>query len=311
MSTAATITAVIDVPQWVKDAARQDGKLAIVTGASAGLGYQTTKFLAERGATVVLACRNEEKTAAVIDRMLAECPAIRRDQLVFKKVDMSVMSSVRSFVDDFNGSGLVKKHGGLHILVNNAGGLYDPVTTAEGHGMTLAANSLGPFLLTNLLLRTALAPPNTPSSTPVRVINVSSQAHRFSRSIDTATLASSDTSLGYPFSKAFNVSFSRHLSNRMRDDGRTNISSFSLNPGIVKTEMGRSAGFLLKLFGSLFSVTADEGAKTQFYLSTDPSIEQYSGEYFNYCAVEAAGGWAADSAHDAPLWELAASWTNL
>ncbi|KAI8867750.1 NAD(P)-binding protein [Ramicandelaber brevisporus] len=300
----------VELPSWVKDAPRQDGKLAIVTGASAGLGYQTARFLAERGATVVLACRNEIKTAAVIDKMIAECPVVKREQLVYLNLDLSLMSSVRRFVDEFNTSGLVAKHGGLHLLVNNAGAAYGTQTTTEGFNELLALNCLGPFLLTNLLLRTALAPPNTPADVPVRIVNVASEGHRYSKTANLEKLAPTDN-VGYAWSKGHNISFSRHLAKRLRDEGRINITSYSLQPGFVKTEVFRDANFIFKVLAFFLAVPAEDGTKTQFYLSTAPSIEQYSGQYFEHCAVKMPGKWAADESLDAKLWDLSAKWTHL
>ncbi|KAI8872223.1 NAD(P)-binding protein [Ramicandelaber brevisporus] len=302
--------AITNVPQWVKDAPRQEGKLAIVTGSSSGIGYQTAKFLAERGATIVLANRNEEKTRTVVDQMLTECPSIKREQLVFIKLDLSLMSSVRSFVEEFNASGLVKKHGGLHILVNNAGGIFDKATTAEGHDYMMAANCLGPFLLTNLLLRTALAPSNTPATVPARIINVASRAHQFSRFIDADKLTSNEN-INYAWSKAYNVSFARHLAKRLTQDGRTNITSYSLHPGFVRTDVFRQQWWIVQKIYDWFSVDADDGAMTQFYLATAPGVEVGNGQYFNKCKVERVGGWAADESIDTKLWKLSDNWTGL
>ncbi|KAI8869449.1 NAD(P)-binding protein [Ramicandelaber brevisporus] len=311
MSAATTTTTVVtEIPQWVKDAPRQDGKLIIVTGATAGIGYQTAKFLAERGATVVLAARNEEKTKAVIDQILVETPTVKREQLVFIKLDLSLMSSVRKFVEEFNASGLVEKHGGLNTLVNNAGGMFSKETTAEGHDFMMASNDLGHFLLTNLLLQTALAPPNTPATVPVRIVNVSSEAHKYSRSINLDKLTSNDD-INYPWSKAYNISFARHLAKRLTDDGRTNITSYSLHPGVVRTEFLRDQWWIVKKVVGLFSITSDDGAKTQFYLATAPGVEKDNGKYFDKCAVAKVYGWSSDESVDAKLWDLSAKWTKL
>ncbi|KAI8873898.1 NAD(P)-binding protein [Ramicandelaber brevisporus] len=298
------------IPQWVKNAPRQTGKLAILTGASAGLGYQTALFLAERGATVVLATRSEQKTKETIIKMLSDCADIKREQLVHIKLDLGLRSSIRKFVDDFNASGLVAKHGGLHILVNNAGGWYPKSTTADGLDYTLAANSLGPFLLTNLLLRTALAPPNTPTSVPVRIVNVSSELHKYSRSSNIQSMKPSDD-VGYPWSKAYNISFARHLAKRLGDDGRTNITAYSLHPGVVRSEFQRDMFVLLRKVVQFFAVSPSDGAKTQFHLAVAPGVEKDNGQFFQNCAVHKVLGWAANESVDEAVWAASVRWTQL
>ena len=145
------------------------GKVCLITGANVGVGLETARDLAQRGATVVLACRNRTKAEAAA----ADIKATTGSQAVeVLDLDLASLASVRAAA-----SGFLAGHDRLDLLVNNAGLILSHRReTAEGFETQFGVNHLGHFLLTNLLLD-ALK-----SSAPARIVNLSSRGHRLSKS---------------------------------------------------------------------------------------------------------------------------------
>ena len=141
------------------------GKVAIVTGANSGIGYETAKALAEKGATVVMACRNRDKARAAVENIQRDVP---NAQLPIIRLDLADLESVLDFAAQFE-----SRYDRLDLLINNAGVMIPPYTrTRDGFELQFGANHLGHFALTGLLMDTLL---DTPGS---RIVNVSSSAHR-------------------------------------------------------------------------------------------------------------------------------------
>ena len=123
----------------------QGGRVAVVTGANSGVGYETARALARKGAHVVMACRNPAKAARAIEAIRAESESAL---LEFLPLDLSDLSSVRGFAAEF-----ARRHTRLDLLSNNAGVMAIPrQTTADGFERQLGTNHLGHFALTGLLL---------------------------------------------------------------------------------------------------------------------------------------------------------------
>ncbi|CAN6579108.1 unnamed protein product [Malus baccata var. baccata] len=147
------------------------GLTAIVTGASSGLGSETTRVLALRGVHVVMAVRNTHAGRNVKEEILKEIPTAKIDVM---ELDLSSMASVRKFASEYNSSGRP-----LHILINNAGIMATPFMLSKDNiEMQFATNHLGHFLLTNLLLET-MKKTTEESNKEGRIVNLSSEAHRF------------------------------------------------------------------------------------------------------------------------------------
>ncbi|XP_019777811.2 retinol dehydrogenase 11 isoform X3 [Tursiops truncatus] len=144
------------------------GKVAVVTGANTGIGKETAKELAQRGARVYLACRDVQKGELVAREIQI---MTGNQQVLVRKLDLADTKSIRTFAKGFLAE---EKH--LHILINNAGVMMCPYSkTADGFEMHMGVNHLGHFLLTHLLLE------KLKESTPSRVVNVSSLAHHLGR----------------------------------------------------------------------------------------------------------------------------------
>ncbi|EXB93849.1 Short-chain dehydrogenase TIC 32 [Morus notabilis] len=146
------------------------GLTAIVTGASSGIGAETTRVLALRGVHVIMAVRNVSAGRDVKEAILKEIPTAKVDVM---ELDLSSFSSVRKFASDFHSSGLP-----LNILINNAGITIPNFKLSKDNiELQFATNHLGHFLLTNLLLD-KMKKTTSESGKEGRIVNVSSAAHR-------------------------------------------------------------------------------------------------------------------------------------
>lgn len=156
--------------KWTaSDIPRQDGRVAVVTGANSGLGFETARELARHGATVVLAVRDLDKGKAAADRITAAIPAgVPRGALEVRRLDLASLESVRAAAAEIRAA-----HPKIDLLVNNAGLMYPPrETTKDGFEQQFGTNHLGHFALTGLLLDALLPAP------AARIVTVSSVAHR-------------------------------------------------------------------------------------------------------------------------------------
>ncbi|KAJ8710689.1 hypothetical protein PYW08_009204 [Mythimna loreyi] len=254
---------------------RLDGKTALVTGGNQGIGLETARDLAARGARVLIACRDAKRAAAAV----ADIAATTGNKLVeFRPLDLAKFSSVRKFAEDFNSS-----YDRLDILVNNAGcaGL-DSEFTEDGIDVVMQVNYFGAFLLTNLLLDKLIA------SKPSRIIIVSSWLHNFANvSVDDLYKLGKDgipQQLNtYSKSKLCDLLWTKALAKRLPEGVTVN----ALHPGVVKTNIfGRLPAFALKVVNILCDVlfkTPKEGAQTTIHLCVAEEVEGVRGKYFMEC----------------------------
>ena len=245
------------------------GKVALVTGATSGIGEVTARELARAGATVVLLARNADKARAVAEDIKRDTGNQNVQVLI---ADLGVQAQVREAARQFRGS-----HDRLDILVNNAGAVHTRRTeTPDGIETTWAVNHLAYFLLTNELL-------DLPKKTPgARVVNVSSDAHRGARINwdDVEGRRSYSAFKAYGQSKLANILFTRELARRLRGSG---VTVNALHPGFVASGFGKNDGGPLKFvlgLASPFSRSPERGAETSLYLATSPEVEGVSGRYF-------------------------------
>ena len=265
------------------------GKIAVVTGANSGIGLETARALADRGATVVMACRDQTRAAAALADVLASSGNTAVSVL---PLDLASFASIHRFAERYR-----SVHPRLDVLVNNAG-LF-PLRrqlTADGFELQFGVNHLGHFLLTRLLQ------PQLAAAGRARVINVSSMMHHLG-TIDFASFRGEKSyrSLrAYAQSKLANVLFTRELARRHKDDG---ISTFSLHPGGVGTNIfGRGlARYAYRVLGGFMSPA--RGAKTSIHLATAAGIEAHSGAYFDeFQRVKPGSALSQDMALAARLW---------
>ena len=196
-------------PPWSPDdIGDQTGRVALVTGANSGIGFATARALAEKGAHVVLACRNPERARRAADELESD---LDRSSIELLTVDLSDLVAVRRSAERF-----LAEHARLDLLVNNAGVMGTPYRqTADGFELQMATNHLGHFALTGLLLDRLV------TSGRSRVVTVSSLMHRIGHIDfdDVAGLKIRNTWSHYGNSKLANLLFTAELDRRLREAG--------------------------------------------------------------------------------------------
>ncbi len=237
----------------------QSGRVAIVTGANSGIGYETAKMLAARHARVVMACRSLDKAEAARDRLVKEVPDA---SVRVMPLDLSSLASVRAFAEAF-----LAEHDRLDLLINNAGVMVPPLTkTAEGFELQFGTNHLGHFALTGLLL------PLINRTPEARIVTVSSTAHHFG-AIDFDNLNAEKEYAKWPFygqSKLANLLFTYELQRRLEAVGHTTLS-VAAHPGWTATNLQKNSG-PTQFLNRFFAMTPDQGALPTLFAATAPSI---------------------------------------
>ncbi|MFF4153360.1 SDR family NAD(P)-dependent oxidoreductase [Streptomyces sp. NPDC001651] len=243
----------------------QSGRVAIVTGANTGLGFETARMLAEHGATVVLAVRDVEKGARAAARIGGD--------VTVQTLDLTSLDSVRAAA-----AALRAAHPRIDLLINNAGVMYTPKqTTADGFEMQFGTNHLGHFALTGLLLDRLLPVPGS------RVVNVSSVGHRIRAAIhfdDLQWERSYSRTGAYGQSKLANLLFTYELQRRLAPHGTTIAAA--AHPGVSNTELLRNIPAPLRMPVSrltpLLTQSPAMGALPTLRAATDPAVT--GGQYY-------------------------------
>jgi len=284
---------------------RLHGKLAVVTGANVGIGKAVAAGLANRGARVILACRDEKRATDARADIIKET-GVDGSQVEFMKIDLSSFQSIRKFASE-----LSKKETSLDILVNNAGVAFQdsPVITEDGQELVMQVNHFGNFLLTNLL--------SGMLSRPVggsRVVMVSSLAHAWPKhGIQYNDLTWKETPYSmtdvYGQSKLCNIFFAKEFGRRFADKG---IRTYAVHPGAVITELGREVKKKIptilqpisNYFASLVLKTIEGGAQTILYCAVDPSVSSETGLYYAECQQKTSSALSQDPAEAAKLWTV-------
>jgi NAD(P)-dependent dehydrogenase (short-subunit alcohol dehydrogenase family) len=251
--------------QWTTEQMpNQSGKIIIVTGANSGIGYEATRALAIKGATVIMACRSLEKGQSAVNQIRAEFPDA---QVLLRQLDLADLSSVQQFAKTF-----LSEFDRLDVLINNAGVMAIPYhKTADGFEMQFGTNHLGPFKLTGLLINLLKSTPNS------RVVTVSSYAHYFGwinfRNLNSEKFY--QKWLAYCQSKLANVLFGYELQRRVALRGKNPIS-IVVHPGWAATNLQHSSWFF-SLLNPLLAQSQEMGALPTLYAATNSTIR--GGEY--------------------------------
>lgn len=281
-------------------------KVAIVTGANAGIGYDTALELARAGATVIVAARSESRGKAAVAKIETE---VKNAKVQWLPLDLSSLDSVSKFAQMFNKLDLP-----LHLLINNAGVMKSPgeafvgskltygfETTFDGFEYHIGVNHIAHAHLTTLLL------PNLKKFAPSRIISVSSMAEQGAPESgmkfkdwwvprDGVMPNDYEDGMAYGQSKLANILYAKQLSQKLNGTG---VSVYSLHPGVILTELSRymepvikkdveQQGMMMviifKLFGMLFQMSnfdSKGGALTQLYLATANEDQLVNGGYYH------------------------------
>ncbi len=265
----------------------QSGRVAVVTGGNAGLGYETALKLARHGARVILACRGTDKGAAAAAAIKSEVPG---SAVQVAALDLASLDSVRAFAASVAG-------GPIDLLINNAGVMATPHrTTADGFELQLGTNHFGHFALTGLLLPQLLAAPGP------RVVTLSSTLHAY------ATIKFDDLNSerhynryrAYSQAKLANLLFALELDRRARQAG-TSLTSVAAHPGYAATGLQTAAiGFApvratMGAANRLFAVSPRQGALPTLCAATLPGLPGGS-----YIGPGKLGGYRGSPGYNTP-----------
>jgi NAD(P)-dependent dehydrogenase (short-subunit alcohol dehydrogenase family) len=272
-------------------------RVAVVTGASSGIGKETAKALAAEGWQVIAIGRNAERSAAAEKEIRAVSSGAKVDMLV---ADLSLLAKAAQAARDI--AALTDR---VHVLVNNAGGMAaGKVITSEGFEENFAGNHLGPFLLTLRLLPLLRRAAQDAPRGSVRIINTSSDASEMISGLpwdDLQNLGNFNPGAAYCNTKLANVLFARGLAGRLADDG---IVAHAMHPGVVDSNFITHASPTTQAYiRTLASVTPRQGADTLIWLATAEEPGQSSGGYYYLRAPRAPNPIVNDEVAVSRLWE--------
>lgn len=284
--------------RWTStDLPNLSGQTVVVTGASSGLGLETSRALAGAGAHVVLAVRDTAKG----QRVAAEV----KGSIEIRELDVADLASVGAFAEEWTGD--------LNVLINNAGIMAVPEgRTVDGFELQIGTNHLGPFLLTNLLL----------GSVTDRVVTVTSQLHARAR-LDLDDLNWENRPYNkmraYSDSKLANLLFTLQLQRRLSDAG-SSVRAIAAHPGIARTNLAKRAGGSSAVFdrylGWLFNDAEHGALPTQYAATQDVPGGSYIGpnglgHVRGYPEIQEPSGAARDAESARRLWDISTKLTGL
>ncbi len=290
--------------------------LAIVTGGNRGLGFATSKKLAQRGVGVILTSRDAQRGAEAVAAIRAEVPGADVRTL---SLDLASLASVRRFADEFHALGLP-----LHILLNSGGGMMvgDKARfTKDGFELTFGTNHLGHFLLTNLLLD------DLKQSAPARVITVSSQTHipgvdrgpqDKQVNFDWDNLFAEkgyDEEVFYKNSKLANMWFTYELQRWLEGTG---VTSNAVCPGYVPATLAdyqptRRGRFMFRYVLPLlpWARSVKQATDNYIYAALDPTLEGVGGKFIVDCRFKRSSDQSYNEEDARRLWEMSEKWVGL
>jgi NAD(P)-dependent dehydrogenase (short-subunit alcohol dehydrogenase family) len=280
--------------KWTSDdVPGQQGRVAMVTGANTGIGFETAQALAARGASVVLAVRDIEKGERAAARIAGTVPGA---SVMVQHLDLTSLDSIRAAADKVRA-----KHPRIDLLINNAGVMFTPKqATRDGFELQFGTNHLGHFALTGLLLEQMLPVPGS------RVVTVSSTAHRIHARINFDDLQgerSYSRTGAYSQSKLANLMFTYELQRRLSAAGTT--IAVAAHPGLADTELTRNSPAIAAVFyAQVISQTAAMGALPTLRAATDPGV--VGGEYYGPSGFFGARGYpklaeSSEQSHDTAM----------
>jgi NAD(P)-dependent dehydrogenase (short-subunit alcohol dehydrogenase family) len=299
----------LDPSSWSPDEiGDQTGRVALITGANSGIGFETARVLADHGAHVVMACRNLDKARRAADELEND---LTQSSIELLALDLSDLVAVRRAAEQF-----VSQHARLDLLINNAGVMWTPYRqTADGFELQMATNHLGHFAFTGLVLDRLLI------SDRSRVVTVSSVMHRVGHLDfdDVAGLKLGTTWSHYAASKLANLLFTQELSRRLQQGGEPTIA-VAAHPGWTRSNLvgagaalsgGALRATVRRTFGHRFGQATAKGAWPTLYAATSPEVEpgqfigpRHAGQLFGPPTVVRPSRRARNGGDAARLWDI-------
>jgi NAD(P)-dependent dehydrogenase (short-subunit alcohol dehydrogenase family) len=270
-------------------------KIVLITGATSGLGKETAQALARLGATVVMTTRDIQRGEQTKQELIASTENKNIDVLF---CDLSSFVSIRKFCAEF-----LQKYNELHVLINNAGiSNFKRRVSKDGIEETFAVNYLAPFLMTNLLLD------RLKQSEPSRIVNVVSGLHSGTVHFDDLEFTKNYSAFKvYGHSKVALILFTRLLAKNLEGTG---VIVNCVNPGMTKTNLGRDAGAVSRVFFRIMGKNPEKGAETAVYVASYPDLT-ISGEYFEKKQVLRINPETYDMDAANKLWDISKKYVGL
>lgn len=289
-----------------KDVKDQTGRIAIVTGANSGIGFETARVLAKKGAMVILGCRNINKGRQAINKIHT---GTNKAKVELMELDLSNLQSVHNFSAAF-----LQKHDRLDLLINNAGVMVPPYSkTNDGFELQFGTNHLGHFGLTGLLIHLLKATPGS------RIVNLSSMAHKGGKlNFDDLQWEKREYKpwQAYGDSKIANLYFTFELQRHLNENGNSTIAT-AAHPGWTATDLQRNSS-LSNFLNRFFAQQPHAGAWPTLLAAVDDSAK--GGEYYGPCGFLEIKGHpkrvqpnklAQDREVAARLWKVSEELTNI
>src|SRR5215216_2185065 len=275
-----------------------ENKIFVVTGATSGIGKALAMDIAKNGETTVIVARDADRGQAVLKELNLQAPNSNID---LQLCDLSILSSVRNLAEI-----LKSRYEKINVLINNAG-VYKRkrVVTVDGFEEMFAANHLGPFLLTNLLLESFQAAVQTngsarilnitaPSTTPLNFEDLQGERNFTSLNVFGAT-------------KMANLLFTFALARRLENTG---IAVNAIHPGLTRSGLMKEAFFLIRLLTRLTS-SPEKVTGTILQAAMAPEFEKTTGKFFHNGKEIEAPAYAHDRTAQQRLWEMSEKLTGL
>jgi NAD(P)-dependent dehydrogenase (short-subunit alcohol dehydrogenase family) len=267
------------------------GKVVVITGGTSGIGEVAAQRLAAMGARIVLVARDKARGEATLTRLRSSNPGVSH---AIHYGDLSRISEMKRLAAQ-----IAAAEPRIDVLINNAGAMFGARRETPDHlELSFALNHMAYFVLTLGLRERLLA------STPARVVNTASDAHRGNH----LTFDDLQSTRGYSGFKVYgrsklcNILFTRELARRWHGQG---VTANCLHPGFVATRFGDSSGGILALatrLGKTFAISPEKGAETIVYLASSPEVAGASGEYFQQCRPATPTAEAKDDVAAQRLW---------
>ncbi|KZC07955.1 Retinol dehydrogenase 14 [Dufourea novaeangliae] len=315
------------------------GKTVIITGCTSGIGKETARDIAKRGARLIMACRNTDAANKlkginiyfnVCKYMPVLCETITPEVISIDNYDtvtrancmVMLLGEEQELIKESNNNNIIvrkldlsllssvrefaeqinREENKLDVLIHNAGTaeVFRKKVTEDGLEMTMATNHYGPFLLTHLLIDLLRR------SKPSRIVVVASSLYVFAR-VNLNNINPTTTLPGYLYyvSKYANIMFTLELARRLEGSG---VTANCLHPGLMSTGIWKNVpppmSWLVNFLLNNLCKTPEQGAQTTIHLATSEEVEGVSGKYFSDCRESSLCCGVADPSKGKKFWEL-------
>eukprot|EP01099_Mayorella_cantabrigiensis_P001832 TRINITY_DN17_c0_g1_i1.p1 TRINITY_DN17_c0_g1~~TRINITY_DN17_c0_g1_i1.p1 ORF type:complete len:362 (-),score=107.20 TRINITY_DN17_c0_g1_i1:136-1194(-) len=308
-------------------------KTVFVTGATAGIGLETARVLLLAGATVFVGCRSEDKAQVLCESLkqnLSESSSNYKNvaQVIPVVMDQSSLQSVQQGIQQFRSHPIIQQRG-LDLLILNAGVMiyFEKKLSQDNFELQFAVNHLSHFLITlSLLPELKKQPASSTDSSELsysslkeeaRIVIVSSAAHKMGNlQMDDYNFEKrSISTTAYGDSKAYNILFSNYINsilqrdfeNHSNGENTVRVTSNSLHPGVIATELARNSSVTNFFFKHMAPKSIPQGAATTVYVALSPELKGHGGQYFSDCALVQPYSTVTDVDTQKKLWTLSLS----